>query len=115
MPEFKVVISDPKTGKSQQITVSGKNAQSLIGLKIGDVISGAIFGMPDKKIKITGGSDNSGFPMRADLPGGAKRKVLLAGPPGYKPKNKGERRRVMVRGNTITEDIVQINTVIVYE
>ena len=46
--------------------------------------------------------------------GGVKKRVLLSGPPGFHPKEKGERRRKMIRGNTITEDIVQINTVIVY-
>jgi small subunit ribosomal protein S6e len=38
---------------------------------------------------------------------------LLSGPPGFHPRKKGERRRKTVRGNTISEDIVQINTKIV--
>ena len=68
MPEFKIVVSDPKTGKAQQITVSGEAAERLIGLKIGDVIDGAIVGLKGKKLMITGGSDRSGFPMRPDIP-----------------------------------------------
>lgn len=115
MPEFKVVISDPKTGKAKQVTVKGSEAQKLLGLKIGDIFDGAIVGYSGRKIRITGGTDNSGFPMRPDLPGGAKRKLLLSGPPGFRPKKRGLRKRVTVRGNVITEDIVQINAVIVYE
>ncbi|MEN3035696.1 MAG: S6e family ribosomal protein, partial [Candidatus Methanosuratincola sp.] len=32
--------------------------------------------------------------------------------PGFKPREDGERKRKLVRGNMITEDIVQINAVI---
>ena len=115
MVEFKVVVSDPRTGKSKQITISGDKASRLIGMKIGDVIDGEIVGIPGKKLKITGGSDRSGFPMRPDLPGGGKRRVLLSEPPGFHPHEKGERRRKTVRGNVITDDIVQINVVILEE
>ena len=115
MPEFKLVISDPKTGKAKQIEVKDTRAQAFIGLKIGDIIDGALIGMPNVKLKITGGSGISGEPMRADLPGGAKRRLLLSGPPGYHPPKKGMRKRKLVRGNTITEGVVQINLKIVYE
>lgn len=115
MPEFKIVVSDPKTGLAKQFKVSGQQAQSLIGLKIGDIIDGSIVGLEGVKLKITGGSDFAGFPMHPSIHGGGKKRVLLSGPPGFHPTEKGERRRKIVRGNTITEDIVQINTVIVYE
>lgn len=99
--------------KAWQIRVSGNKAVKLVGLKIGDVFDGEIVGLKGVKLRITGGSDNSGFPMRPDIHGGVKKRVLLTGPPGFHPREKGERRRKTVRGNTITEDIVQINTVIV--
>ncbi len=98
-----------------QVRVKDDKARPLIGLRIGDVFDGSIVGLKGVKLRITGGSDYSGFPMRPDIMGGVKKRVLLSGPPGFRPKRKGERRRKMVRGNTITEDIVQINTVIVYE
>ncbi len=115
MPEFKVVISDPKTGTARQVEVRGAKAQALIGLKIGDVVDGSIVGMPNVKLVITGGSGISGEPMRPDLPGGAKRRLLLSGPPGYHPPRKGMRKRKLVRGNTITEEVVQINMKVLYE
>lgn len=110
-----MVVSDPKTGKSKQVEVKGEDARKLIGLRIGDVFAGEIVGLPGKKLKITGGSDRSGFPMRPDLPGGALRRILASGPPGFRPREKGVRKRRTVRGNTVTEDIVQINAVIVEE
>ncbi|MBC7112657.1 MAG: 30S ribosomal protein S6e [Candidatus Methanomethyliales bacterium] len=112
MVEFKLVISNPEDGTSKAVTVSDAQAQSFIGLKVGDSISGEAFGFPGKELVITGGSDKSGIPIRPDVPGGAKKYVLLSGPPGYHPKKKGQRERRLVRGNVITEDIVQINLVV---
>jgi len=68
--------------------------------------------MPGVKLVIRGGSDRSGAPMRPDLPGPVKKSLLLSQGPGFRPKKKGLRKRKLVRGNTITEDIVQINVVI---
>lgn len=101
--------------KAWTIVATDPEASRLIGLKIGDVIDGGIAGLPGFKLKIRGGTDSSGFPMRPDVMGGAKKRVLLSGPPGFHPREEGERRRKMVRGNTITMDIVQVNTMIVYE
>ncbi len=114
MVEFKVVISDPKTGKAYQKTVSGANANKLIGKKIGDLINGTIVDLPpDYELQITGGSDKDGFPMRPDLPGSGRRRLLLSGGVGYNPKEKGVRRRKTVRGKVISADIVQINVKVV--
>jgi len=113
MPEFKVVISDPKSGKAEQVEVKGEQAARLVGMKIGDVFDGSLVGKPGVKLKIRGGSGRAGEPMRPDVHGGVKKYVLLSGPPGFHPREKGERRRKLVRGNVITEEIVQINTVIV--
>ncbi len=101
--------------KAFQITVSGDKATLLLEKRIGDVIDGAPFGFTGKRLLITGGSDNTGFPMVKTLPGGSKRKILLSGPPGYRPEGKGVRRRKFVRGNMITDEIVQINTKLVSE
>lgn len=94
--------------KAWQLVLDEAKARSFIGLKIGDKIDASIIGLKGELL-ITGGSDSSGFPMRPDIHGGVKVKVLLSGPPGFKPRKKGERRRKTVRGNTITPDIVQIN------
>ncbi|MEM1689562.1 MAG: 30S ribosomal protein S6e [Candidatus Hadarchaeales archaeon] len=107
---MKIVISDPKTGKSYQIELGEAESKKLIGMKIGDKIDGNLLGLPGYELQITGGSDKDGFPMRRDVTGAGRKKVLLSGPPGFRPKKKGERRRKYVRGNQISEAIVQVNT-----
>ena len=113
MAKFKVIISDPETGKSRSIEVEGTQAVPLVGRKLGEVIEGSVVKMRGYKLKITGGSDKDGFPMRSDVHGGIKSKVLLSRGVGFKPKEKGGRRRKTIRGNMITEEITQINIKIV--
>ncbi|MDI9620101.1 MAG: 30S ribosomal protein S6e [Candidatus Nezhaarchaeota archaeon] len=110
-----MVVSDPKTGKAQQVSVSGPQANALIGLRIGDEVDGTIIGMPGLKLEIRGGSDRGGAPMRAELPGPVKKRLLLSEGPGFRPKKKGLRKRKLVRGNVVTDDIVQVNMVIKHE
>ena len=50
--------------------------------------------------------------MKKDISGTRRIKSLLTGGIGYHPKADGVKRRKTVRGNTIAEDIVQINTVV---
>jgi len=112
MPTFKLVLSDK--GKAKSYEIKDPEAKALLGLKIGDVIDGELIGIKGK-IKITGGSDRSGIPMRWDVKGGGKKYVLLSRGPCFRPRKKGERRRKLVRGNVITEEIYQINAVLVGE
>ncbi len=107
---FKIVISDPKTRKAWQIE---KDVPSLTGLKIGDKFDGALIGLPGFTLQITGGTDKDGFPMRPDLPGTGRKRVLLSRGPGFHPKKKGMRKRKTVRGNVISSDIAQVNVKIV--
>ncbi|AAY80198.1 30S ribosomal protein S6e [Sulfolobus acidocaldarius] len=95
-----------------QLSLDQSKLPNLVGTKIGDVIDINVSGV-NLKLKITGGSDNSGFSMRFDVGGGAKRKILVSGPPGYYPKEDGLRRKRTVRGNMITPEIVQINTIMI--
>ncbi len=112
--EFKVVISDPNTGKAYQKEIGGANANKLIGKQVGDVINGTVVELPpDYELQITGGSDKDGVPIRPDIPGGVRKRILLSGGVGYRPKEKGVRKKKMVRGRVITRDIVQINMKVV--
>jgi len=115
MPKFKIVVSDPKEGRTQTIELEGPAAKPLIGRELGDIIDGGILGLPKVKVKITGGTDKDGIPMRMDVHGGGKKKVILSGGIGFKPKTKGERRRKLVRGRVITEDTYLLNMVILHE
>lgn len=109
MASFKVVIADPKTRKSQSVELKDQQAQPLLGLKVGEELDGSLLGL-EGRVKITGGSDKSGFPMRSDLSGGVKKYVLMTGGVGFrKGSGGGQKRRKLVRGNTITEEIYQVN------
>ncbi|MBU5689324.1 MAG: 30S ribosomal protein S6e [Candidatus Aenigmarchaeota archaeon] len=113
MADFKFVISDPKTKKSYQLTVSQDKAYILIGKKIGDKFDGSILGLTGYELEIRGGTDKDGFPMLPSIQGPVRKKIILSGRPGFKPRLKGQRKRKTVRGNTISADIAQINTKIV--
>ena len=107
---FKICINEPKTRKSWQVE---KEAPALIGLKIGENFEGSLIGLSGFTLQITGGSDKDGFPMRYDLTGISRKKALLSGMPGFRPKVKGLRKRKYIRGNTISLDIVQVNCKVV--
>ena len=109
MVDFKTIINDAKTGKSYNVAVSGHHANSLIGKSIGEVVDGIFVGLPGYKIKITGGSDGNGTPMRSDLPGTKRVKLLLSDSKGFHEKYPGQRKRTAIRGSTVSAEIVQIN------
>jgi len=113
MAKFKIVLSDPATGQSQIVELEGPRAVPLVGRRLGETIDGAALGFGGYKVKITGGSDKDGFPMRPDIHGGVKTRVVLAQGVGFHPTSKGQRRRKTVRGSVITEEAVQINMKIV--
>lgn len=109
MAKFKLIISDPTSRKVTISELEGPKAQPLIGRELGEIVDGSLLGMGGKKLKITGGSDKDGIPMRFDIHGGAKKYAVLAGGTGFKPKSPGERRRKLVRGRMITEETYQLN------
>ena len=109
MVDFKTIVNDVKTGKSYNVTVSGHHANSLIGKSIGEVVDGIFVGLPGYKVKITGGSDGNGTPMRSDLPGTKRVKLLLSDSKGFHEKYPGQRKRTAIRGSTVSAEIVQIN------
>jgi len=113
MAKFKIIISDPETGTSRVVELEETRAVPLIGRRIGEVIDGSVVDLPGHKAQIIGGSDKDGFPMRRDVHGGVRRRVILSGGVGFNPQNEGERRRKTVRGNVITDEIVQLNMKIV--
>ena len=108
---FKVVVSN----KADTYQVEVDEAKALNGLVIGDEFDGGIVGLDGYTLQITGGSDKNGFTMKKDVPGTRRIKSLLTGGIGYHPKADGVKRRKTVRGNTIADDIVQINSVVVKE
>ena len=124
----KLVLSNPENGTAKTIELDPKVFSLFIGKKIGDELDGSIIGMKGYKIRITGGTDRDGFPMRPDVSGSRRVRILLSGRVGFHPREKppskkkkkrqrrrkkGLRRRKTVRGNVISDAIAQINAVLV--
>ena len=112
MADFKVVLSDTKTGKAYNIATTGAAATSLIGKSVGQEVDATPLGFDGYTIKITGASDRNGTPARQSLPISGRRRALLRGGVGFNPVMEGQRRRKMIRGSEITADFVQVNAIV---
>jgi small subunit ribosomal protein S6e len=113
MAKFKIIVSDPETGTSKVVELQEARAAPLIGKRIGEVMDGAVVDLSGHKIQLMGGSDKDGFPMRPSVHGGVRRRIVLSGGVGFNPTTEGMRRRKTIRGNVITDEIVQVNMKIV--
>ncbi len=72
---FKLVISEGSM--SHQVEVESADSKKLIGLIIGEEFDASLVGLAGYKLKITGGSDKNGFPMKKDVDGQRRIKSLL--------------------------------------
>lgn len=109
---MKLVFSDKKTGKTAQVDVPKESEGMLIGKMMGETIDGSVGGLDGFKLQITGLSDMAGSPSRPEIEGTRKAKPLISNGPGVSHPKKGFRSRRSVRGNTVSNDTVQVNTVI---
>lgn len=110
---LKIVIGT-KSGKAYQKELSGEEAEALYGRVLGEEFDGSVIGLSGAKLLITGGSDASGFPMRKDVSGTKKRKILVAKSLGFRGKLRGKRFgglriKKMVAGNTVFDRTNQLN------
>jgi len=108
-----LTISDPESGKSHKVELEDARMSSIVGRRIGEVLDGSFVNLSGHKIQLTGGTDKDGIPMRPDVHGGVKAKIILSRGVGYRRAKKGERKRVVVRGNTVTVDTNYLNFKIV--
>ena len=108
MAEFQVVVSD-ETGHTEQFEVDGQDANRFLNRDLGSEVDGGAVGHDGVTLELTGGSDEAGRPMRADVAGSELKELLLEGGVGYHPSRDGERKRVTVRGRRISEATAQIN------
>ena len=107
MTNFKLTISDIK-GKSVSKELKDSDANPLLGLQLGNETDAVIVGLSGK-LKLTGGSDKSGVPMRDDIHGAARNRVLPSKGVGLQDAETGQRKRKLMRGNTVSEEIYQVN------
>ena len=99
MAEVKIVMGS-KDGKSYQTSAENN---VFTNKKIGDKVSD-VEGFSGYEFEITGGSDKDGFPMRRDLEGPGRRKILLGGGAGIRINVKGMKERKSIRKNKKIKD-----------
>jgi small subunit ribosomal protein S6e len=104
-----------KDGKCVQRNLDDAAAKPLLGKKVGDTFKGEAIGLTGYEFQITGGSDNCGFPMRADVPGFARKKILTVEGIGLHKTAPGIKHRKTVCGQTTSPRIAQLNVKIVKE
>ncbi len=110
MVDLRVVISDPKTGKSVQREVKEESRKPFHGLKLGDKVRGELMDLTGFEFILTGGSDDSGFPMRKDVQGMMKKQILATKGTGIRENLKnGLKIRKTVAGNTVGPQTAQLN------
>jgi len=110
---LKIVIGT-KSGKCLQKELSSTEAEAVFGKTLGEELNGELFGFSNVKLIITGGSDASGFPMRKDLPGQNKKKILMTKGLGFRGKLRGKRfgglrYKKTVAGNMVGDKTNQLN------
>jgi len=109
MADFTVVVADPEAGSTYQLDVDGQDANRFVGRDIGEEVDGSAVGLDGYTLEITGGSDETGRPMRENVPGSSVKQLLLDGGVGFEPSRDGERKRITVRGRKISDETAQIN------
>jgi len=102
---MKYVVST-KSGKAYS---AASEDVLFVGKKIGDTVKLDGIGLTGFEATITGGSDKDGFPMNRSVPGSVRKKIFAVRGVGVKTIQSGERKRVSVRGNTISDAISQVN------
>ncbi|MHA2030903.1 MAG: S6e family ribosomal protein [Candidatus Kariarchaeaceae archaeon] len=113
--EKTIVNIGQKDGSTVRMTIEGDDRSPLYGLSIGNEFSGDLLDdkFKDYMFKITGGSDSDGVPMRGDIEGPARIRPLLSHGIGYKAKRRGVRKRKLIRGAEVFDDIAQLNVKVV--
>ena len=123
---FKINISE-KTGRTFHLDAE---SEELMGKKLHEKILGKDIS-PDLdgyEFEITGASDKAGFTAMKNVEGFGLKRVLLGYGKGMKKRSRKEgkkkrgnlkpeglRLRKTVRGNTISEDIIQVNLKVLKE
>ncbi len=115
MAVFKFVISEKQ--KSYQVEKE-QNLCPVMGKKIGETFSADFLGMNGYELAITGGSDKDGFPMRKDIEGTGRKRLIVKKGIGFSGEKKigkkhlkieGMRKKKSLRGGIISADVTQIN------
>lgn len=113
---MKINISCPSTGMQKVIEIDDeKRLQNLYERRVAQEIEGSVLGdeFNGYILRISGGNDKQGFPMRQGILTNTRVRVLCKkGHKAYRPRRAGERKRKSVRGCVVGHDIAVLNLVV---
>jgi len=113
---MKINIAAPANGLQKLIEIDDeKRLQNLYDRRIAQEIDGSALGeeFNGYVLRISGGNDKQGFPMRQGILTNTRVRILCAkGQKGYRPRRAGERKRKSLRGCIVGQDIAVLNLVI---
>jgi len=113
---MKINIAAPSTGMQKVIEIDDeKRLQNLYDRRMAQEIDGNIIGdeFEGYILRISGGNDKQGFPMRQGILTNTRVRILCAkGQKTYRPRRTGERKRKSVRGCIVGQDIAVLNLVV---
>ncbi|MBI5148611.1 30S ribosomal protein S6e [Candidatus Pacearchaeota archaeon] len=103
-----------KDGKEKGRTVHLESNADLSGMKIGEMVKGDKVDskLHGYELEIVGASDLAGFPYIKNVEGMNLRKQLMTSGKGMHTKGKGLRKKKSIRGNTLSQDTMQVNLVV---
>lgn len=102
---IKIIIGHE--GKAK--TVELADTKKVQGLSIGDTFKGELVDLSGYEFQITGGADNAGFPMRNDVEGSQRRRILAVQGIGVKKEAKGIKQKKTVAGRTVGATTSMLN------
>ncbi|CAB9503549.1 40S ribosomal protein S6 [Seminavis robusta] len=113
---MKINIACPSTGMQKVIDIDDeKRLQNLYERRMAQEIDGNVLGeeFEGYVLRISGGNDKQGFPMRQGILTNTRVQVLCKkGHKAYRPRRAGERKRKSVRGCVVGHDIAVLNLVV---
>ena len=109
MVELRICVGDVKKAKTYQKVLNEKETDVLKGLKIGDKVKGDHIGLSGYELEITGGSNDSGFPMRKGIESSGRVKIYASGGVGIRKSKKGMISRKSVAGAVVDAKTTQLN------
>ncbi len=109
----KITVSDPKTGKSHPMELDKGKLGEIAGRRIGEEVDGGFVGLPGYKLRLTGGTDKQGFAMRRGVHKMGRSSLLLEVGRGFARGKDGLRRRKTVQGEIYSDDIEQVNMLVI--
>jgi len=106
---MKLNISNPTTGQNLPIVIDDdKKLLTFFGKRMGQEVPADSLGEGWKNyiLKITGGNDKDGFPMKQGILMQGRTRILMSeGHSCYRPRRSGERKKKSIRGCIVGSDL----------